>query len=273
MHRFFTQPPGPPPPRAVFYSEFASSHPIFAPKTDTLLARILLIETATEVCSAAIADAGTVRALRETTQPAASQLTLQIEACTAEAGIPLAELDAVAVSAGPGSYTGLRVGASVAKGLCYALNKPLIAVDTLLALAAASRQSAVGSRQSFFLLPMLDARRQEVWTAAYDADLHCLAPAQPLILENNLFEKFLQENRLDTPGWRFVVSGNGAKKMANGSKIGQMEFSPVTANSAAQLAEWAESAFQRKEFQDLAYFEPHYMKPPNITVASAKSLF
>ncbi len=258
------------------------------------MANILLIETATDVCSAAIAVDGAVVALAEDLQQPnhAARLTLLIDACTRESGIPLAALDAVAVSRGPGSYTSLRVGASVAKGICYALDKPLIAVDTLQALAAASlyevRSSKFEVRSSpecsgqtsnfklqtsnFKLLPMLDARRQEVWLAVYDARLREILPPQPLILEHNLFVNFLETALAAQPADVFVLSGNGVKKINNDLIAENMVVSPVQHCSARLLAPLAEQFFQNSDFQEVAYFEPFYMKPPNITTPN-KPLF
>ncbi|MFN0034016.1 MAG: tRNA (adenosine(37)-N6)-threonylcarbamoyltransferase complex dimerization subunit type 1 TsaB [Saprospiraceae bacterium] len=243
------------------------------------MAKILLIETSTEVCSAAVSVDGRVVALAEDLecQSHAALLTLQISECTEAAGISLAQLDAVAVSQGPGAYTALRVGASVAKGICYALEKPLIAVDTLRALAHASAEfgirnaeseranSAFRTPHSAFLLPMLDARRQEVWLAVYDADLREIAPAQPLILENNSFEKFVSEKIGDGKAERLVLSGNGIKKTRGGGISEKAVYSEIKKCSARYLALLAERCFQANDFQDIAYFEPFYMKPPNIT--------
>ena len=233
------------------------------------MARILLIETATDVCSAAIAVDGRVVALEEeiSTLQHAALLTLQVAACVRQAGIPLATLDAVALSWGPGSYTALRVGASVAKGICYALDKPLIAVDTLAALAQASRQEVQHDEQPGTLfVPMLDARRQEVWMAVYDQDGLQLAPAQPLIMENFLFEDFIGEYITHRPGSRLVFAGNGMHKLRNVPKFAKAVFSSIKNCSAVYLAALAERFFQDSDFQPLAYFEPFYMKPPNITV-------
>lgn len=234
------------------------------------MARILLIETATDVCSAAIAVDGQIVALAEqlSTLQHAALLTLQIEACVRQAGWPLAQLDAVALSRGPGSYTALRVGASVAKGICYALDKPLIAVDTLLALALASRTGLPENQGSphTLLVPMLDARRQEVWTAVYDEAGRLLAPAQPIIMENNLFEKFLDAFAVQRPGARLILAGNGMRKVQNVPGPWTAVFSPVENCSAVHLAMTAEQFFQTSDFQEIAYFEPFYMKPPNITI-------
>lgn len=242
------------------------------------MSRILLIETATEVCSAAIAVDGQVVAIEEESHALnhAALLTLQIGACAQKSGIPLAELDAVAVSRGPGSYTALRVGASVAKGICYALDKPLIAIDTLLALAWACREatepSAVHPPPSTVYIPMLDARRQEVWMAVFDHDLRVLAPEQPLIIENDLFENVIRKAVPNAGEAVLIVAGNGSEKLKNVSPPENVVFSFVKNCSAKHLSFLAEQFFQRADFQDVAYFEPFYMKPPNITTPS-KALF
>ena len=245
------------------------------------MSRILLIETATEVCSAAIAVDGEVVAIEEVLHSLnhAALLTLQIEACVKASGISLDALDAVAVSRGPGSYTSLRVGASVAKGICYALDKPLLAINTLLSLAWASREAILPSTvhpppstlhrlPSTVFIPMLDARRQEVWLAAFDADLREIVPEQPLIIENNLFEKYVQQAIL-RPGEAVpVIAGNGSHKVENVQTPENMVFSPIKNCSARHLRALAEQFFQDTDFQDVAYFEPFYMKAPNITTSS-----
>jgi tRNA threonylcarbamoyladenosine biosynthesis protein TsaB len=237
------------------------------------MSRILLIETATEVCSAAIAVDGVIVAIAEELQAPshATLLTLQIDDCVRRAGIDLAALDAIAVSRGPGSYTALRVGASVAKGLCYALDKPLIAVDTLQALAWASQNAPVAYSQvpeSRIFIPMLDARRQEVWLAVYDALLNAIAPEQPLIIENNSFENLICQLLPDAANAVFVISGNGSEKIKNVPLPEKTVFSEVKKCSASHLAALSEQIFQRSDFQDVAYFEPFYMKAPNITTPS-----
>lgn len=230
------------------------------------MAKILLIETATEVCSAAIAADGQLAALAEDPEQLnhAARLTLLIEQCTRQAGIPLAALDAVAVSSGPGSYTSLRVGASVAKGICYALDKPLIAVPTLQALAAASLAALPGA-PDVYLLPMLDARRNEVWTAVFDRRFQTLVPAQALILEHNMFELFLQSVPPAPAASVFVASGNGAKKTGTEFIGKNVALSAVQKCSAQHLLSLAELFFQNSDFQSISYFEPFYMKKPNIT--------
>lgn len=238
------------------------------------MAKILLIETATEVCSVAIAVNGAVAALEEAPDSLnhAALLTLQISRCAQQSGLALSELDAVAVSAGPGSYTSLRVGVSVAKGLCYALNKPLIAVDTLLALAMAGKPpvktDSKGEDGHLFFLPMIDARRNEVWTGIYDHHFRQITPAQPLILENNSFVNFITDFVPLADQDLLVVSGNGMHKVLNVTFFENTVMSAVKKCSAQYLSDIALKIFQNSDFQDIAYFEPLYMKPPNITVSN-----
>jgi tRNA threonylcarbamoyladenosine biosynthesis protein TsaB len=221
---------------------------------------------------------GSVLALMEDLQTSqhVALLTLQISACCEKVGISLAELDAVALSCGPGAYTSLRVGASVAKGICYALGKPLIAVDTLKALAFASREQGnildAGADVTNVLVPLLDARRQEVWLGVYATDLRELSPAQPLVLENNSFEKLLSGIFGEELLIRAILSGNGMEKIRSGNFFKGAVFSKTLQCSAGFLATLAEQQFQNADFQDIAYFEPYYMKPPNITI-STKPLF
>lgn len=238
------------------------------------MSRILLIETATEVCSAAIAVDGEVVAIVEELQSMnhASLLTLQIDACVKASGISLAELDAVVVSRGPGSYTALRVGASVAKGICYALDKPLIAINTLLSLAWASREEMIPSTvhrpSSTVFIPMLDARRQEVWLSVFDAQLQAVAPEQPLILENDLFKNYIRQAIPRPEEAVLIIAGNGSEKVKNELVRENMVFSAIKNCSARHLSALAERFFQDAEFQNVAYFEPFYMKAPNITTPS-----
>lgn len=232
--------------------------------------KILLIDTATEVCSAAMAVDGAVVALAESAESLqhAALLTPQIDRCVRESGISLADLDAVAVSRGPGSYTSLRVGVSVAKGICYALGKPLIAVDTLHALALANSSLPPSSDASLYYLPMLDARRNEVWTRIFDSAFRPLNDAQPLVLENNSFVDYLTAHIPDAEKAGFVVAGNGMDKLTNVLFFENTVFGSIKKSSARYLCAPAFQAFQMNDFQDVAYFEPLYMKPPNITVSN-----
>ncbi len=229
------------------------------------MARLLLIETATEVCSVAVASEGEVLALVEKAQEVncAAHLTLYIEKCVRQAGLALRQLDGVAVSSGPGSYTSLRVGISTAKGICYALDKPLMAVPTLQALAWAAQQSHLPA-PSVRWVPMLDARRQEVWMAIFDELLCPCTEPKPLVLDE-YFLQHLQQLALTPPQTLWVCAGNGMGKVPAHLWNGLLQRSSVAACSAAFLAALAEQRYSQCRFEDLAYFEPFYMKPPNIT--------
>jgi tRNA threonylcarbamoyladenosine biosynthesis protein TsaB len=245
------------------------------------MARILLIETATSVCSAAVSIDGVVVASAESTEELqhTALLTTQIEECMRQAGLTLAEMDAVAVSRGPGSYTSLRVGVSVAKGICYALDKPLIAVDTLQALAAGAR--AADTTGAGYFVPMLDARRQEVWLAVYDADLREVVKAQPLIIENNSFYIFLNHHVPEWQSRKAVLAGSGTPKALHGNILLETAFlSPShssiiaghTSTIADHMSELALYIFKTSEFQDIVSFEPYYFKLPNITAPKTSKI-
>jgi len=217
---------------------------------------ILSIETATEVCSVALAQDGELLALKESanSNEHASHLTLFIQEVLEEARIKLNALDAVAVSKGPGSYTGLRIGVSAAKGLCYSLDKPLIAVSTLKALAyqALSLYPALKNPETL-ICPMIDARRMEVFTALYNQHLEEICPIDALILDQHTFDDFSR--------YTIAVIGNGAGKCTElfaGSK--NIIFPGNVRNSAKAIASMATSMFHNKAFVDTAYFEPYYLK-------------
>ncbi|MBK7873510.1 MAG: tRNA (adenosine(37)-N6)-threonylcarbamoyltransferase complex dimerization subunit type 1 TsaB [Saprospiraceae bacterium] len=218
---------------------------------------ILQIETATDVCSICISQNEELIALQEITQFSdhASKITLLIEACLQQANLTLKDLDAVAVSQGPGSYTALRIGVSTAKGICYALNKPLIAVDTLQALALATFQT---EQKDALYCPMIDARRMEVYCAIFDQDSQLIKEATALKIEETTFDNYF------TKGQNIVFSGNGAEKCKAILTSEFAHFSPIVC-SAKHLIPLAFQAFQNEHFADLAYFEPFYLKPPNIT--------
>lgn len=236
------------------------------------MADILLIETATSVCSVAVARNGRVLHLVETAEADrhASLITVYIRQCLEAAGWESQQLHAVAVSAGPGSYTGLRVGVSAAKGMCYALGIPLIAVDTLQALASACRAQS-GAEGDDLIVPMIDARRQEVWTAVYEAGtLTAREKAAPLVLENNMFDSFCKKARGNGNGRSILLCGNGAFKTDSGSLPENVVLADPLQCSAAYMAELADANFQNADFQEFLYYEPFYMKPPNITTAKKK---
>ena len=218
---------------------------------------ILHIETATEICSIAIAKAGDFLIGKSIKEPFkhAEQTTIMVQQCLHEANLVMEELAAVAVSIGPGSYTGLRIGLSVAKGICYALDKPLITINTLESLAFASH-SADPSLAGFYI-PMIDARRMEVYTAVYEKE-HCLQEAYAEVIDSNSFATYLAQER------PLVFSGNGAEKCRPFFPQKNAIFMDIKC-SANHLIPLAWKAFQEEAFADLAYCSPTYIKAPNIT--------
>ena len=166
-----------------------------------------------------------------------------------KSGHTINELQAVAVSIGPGSYTGLRVGLASAKGFCYALNIPLIAISTLKMIAVAVKEEATGVN---LICPMIDARRMEVFTNLYDQLLTEKNTARAMIIDENSFSAMLGSNRI-------LFCGNGSKKLQKIITSPNALFSNTIAN-ASHLAQLSFSCFQNKEFASLAYIEPSYIK-------------
>lgn len=218
---------------------------------------LLQIETATTSCSVALAKDGVVLGFKQINQRNihAEVITLFIEELLIADGLKYGDLDAIAVSSGPGSYTGLRIGVSTAKGLCFALDKPLIAVETLKAMAFGvinSHQAIISA--DTFLCPMIDARRMEVFTAVFNADGVKIKPTAAEIIDADSFGSLLETNKI-------LFFGDGAEKC---SEILGMHpnaaFLPGFVNSAVHLTRKALEKFRNKEFEDVAYFEPYYLK-------------
>ena len=218
---------------------------------------ILCLETATPVCSVALNENCCTIALRETEgQNAHSEkITNFIREVMEVAKIDYSKLDAVAVSKGPGSYTGLRIGVSTAKGICYAADLPLMAIDTLEAMAYGMK-AKLGSQigESDLLIPMIDARRMEVYAAIFDANLNKISDTAAMVIDENSFEELLKDHRL----WLF---GDGAPKLKNvfenQPNVNIVDgFKP----SAAYMLPLADKALRERDFVDVAYFEPFYLK-------------
>jgi tRNA threonylcarbamoyladenosine biosynthesis protein TsaB len=220
---------------------------------------ILQIETATTVCSVALANQGEVIAVKEVNERnvTAGVITVFIDEILKGAGIKYSELDAVAVSSGPGSYTGLRIGVSTAKGLCYALDKPLISVETLEAMAGGI--IATGIEKDVLLCPMIDARRMEVYTALFNAAGSRVQPTVAEIIDENSFTTQLDQSKI-------LFFGDGAPKCREilGDNPNALFIDDFT-NSAAHLTKRAYQKFQAGQFEDVAYYEPYYLKDFLIT--------
>ena len=236
--------------------------------------RIILIETSTALCSAAIAEDGVVTAYRESSAPKAhaSLTSVFIDEMLRERGLKIADCDAVCVSMGPGSYTGLRVGVSTAKGLCFGSGKPLLAVGTLDTLVAQAAGTVIPDLigDPRFIIPMIDARRMEVYTAVFEIagqagnDARQITETAPAIIDENSFAEYLEQGPC-------LFIGDGAGKCADVIKHPNAHFCQCWPKASAMLQP-ALNAFEAGNFQDVAYFEPFYLKEFVATV-SKKKLF
>lgn len=218
------------------------------------MALILSIETTTEICSTAISQDGKcIHSMIDSDKNSHSQkLILYIEEAFQKLNLKKETLDAVAVSHGPGSYTGLRIGMSTAKAICYALDKPLISLSTLHALAHGYFEKMDVSEKEYFIIPMIDARRMEVFTCLINQEMKEIEPISAKILDEN---SFFQE--LNKPCF-FI--GNGAEKCKELFGNHPNAHFPDVLASAEHLISMAEIAFQNNDFADIAYCEPFYLK-------------
>ena len=228
---------------------------------------ILLIETSTALCSVALAQDGVVTSYRESSAPKAhaSLTAVFIQEMLAERGLTLADCDAVCVSKGPGSYTGLRVGVSTAKGLCFGSGKPLLAVgtlDTLVAQANFVISSEVEKSKPFrYIIPMIDARRMEVYTAVFENGVQ-VTETSPMIIDETSYAEYLEQGPC-------LFIGDGAGKCADVIKHPNAQFCQCWPKASAML-EPAMAAYKEKRFEDVAYFEPFYLKEFVATVSKKK---
>ena len=235
------------------------------------MALILSIETGTDICSVALANDGELMALRESDEGRdhAKKVALFVDELLRETGVQPSDIDAIAVGKGPGSYTGLRIGVSFAKGMCYALDIPLIAIGSLDALAEVAREDFEAGILDIEeedwsqakLCPMVDARRMEVYAQVFDVE----GKAQSDVVAEVVTEESFNEWR--SKG-KFVIFGNGAKKCAEMLPDAIIEDVVPSARGIVRLAE---EAFNAGKFEDLAYFEPFYLKD-FIVIPSKKKL-
>ena len=252
--------------------------------------RIILIETSTALCSVALAEDGNITAYRESSAPKAhaSLTSVFIDEMLKERGITLADCDAICVSKGPGSYTGLRVGVSTAKGLCFGSGKPLLAVgtlDTLVAQATAERLTVIPDLigNPLHIIPMIDARRMEVYTAVFSSvqtsetattvisseaegrvekSFTQITETAPAIIDENSFAEYLEQGPC-------LFIGDGAGKCADVIKHPNAHFCQCWPKASAMLQPALE-ALTAGDFQDVAYFEPFYLKEFVATVSKKK---
>ena len=228
------------------------------------MARILLIETSTSVLSVALAQDGTVVSERVCTEPRmqASLTAPLVKEVLDQAGLTAKDCDAVCVSSGPGSYTGLRVGVSTAKGLAFGANKPLLAVGTLDILVEGCPVKP--GMTDAFIVPMIDARRMEVYTAVYSGEGQRLTEVEAKVIGPESFAEYLEQGPV-------LFVGDGAlkcKDVIGHPNAGFQEAFPM----ARHMAKSAQKAFDEGKFENLAYFEPFYLKDFIATV-SKKNLW
>ncbi|TXE06761.1 tRNA (adenosine(37)-N6)-threonylcarbamoyltransferase complex dimerization subunit type 1 TsaB [Gelidibacter salicanalis] len=211
---------------------------------------ILNIETATTNCSVSLSKEGEILVLKEdynSNYSHAESLHLFMDAVLKEANLKPEDLNAIAVSRGPGSYTGLRIGVSSAKGLCFSLDKPLIAVDTLESL---SHQLNI---EEGCIVPMLDARRMEVYAAVYDKDHQQIRPIEAEIVDANSFKTFLEAGKV-------YFIGNGVEKTKQIITHPNALFIENKLPSANEMGKLATIKYKKSDIENVAYFEPFYLK-------------
>jgi tRNA threonylcarbamoyladenosine biosynthesis protein TsaB len=216
---------------------------------------LLHLETAGAVCSAALSHNGQLLAYKESAEPRAhaAVLTIFIAELLAEVGIDAYGVDAVSISSGPGSYTGLRIASSVAKGFCYAASKPLIALDTLSILAQGFIEDFKPAPETL-ICPMIDARRDEVFTAVFSQQLHVVLNAAPVVLTAEWVKDLLSQHKVN-----FVGDGCAKFNAMIGLNANAGFFPAFYAKALHQITP-ATQKFDKQQFEDVAYFEPNYLK-------------
>lgn len=225
---------------------------------------ILCIESSGNICSAALSlnnDEKVLSSIVSTTGEHASLLTSAINNVMSEAGVAYSALDAVAVSAGPGSYTGLRIGASTAKGICYANDVPLISIPTLETIA----QEIFTKSNAEYALPMIDARRMEVYCAIIDRNFNYISETEAKILDESSFADTLSSHQV-------ALGGSGAPKSKAVISSPNASFIDDAEAKAQFMTPLAIKKFNNKDFADVAYFEPFYLKEYIAVVSKNKVL-
>lgn len=228
------------------------------------MSKIILIETSTALCSVAIAIDGAIAGSRESNKPKAhaSLTAVFVKELLDEQGLFVKDCDAVCVSAGPGSYTGLRVGASTAKGLCFGADIKLLSVPTTDVLVAQALSEKLLPEGCKYIVPMIDARRMEVYSALYDAKGKRLTETTAEIIDENSYSSQIQEGPV-------LFIGDGAAKCSDIIKSDTVSFVQTCPHAGAMLKPACE-AFKQEEWQDCAYFEPFYLKQYIATISNKK---
>lgn len=229
------------------------------------MACILSIETSTSVCSVAVSEDDCLFFRKESSAVSSHSALIgsYVEEALGVVNLRGRTLDAVAVSAGPGSYTGLRIGVSAAKGVCFGCNVPLIAVPTLEIMAAHMRKQLPDFEGLF--CPMIDARRMEVYAALYDAEGLEVRGVQADIVDKDTYAAFLAEHDV-------CFFGNGAEKCMDEIASPRASYVPDIAPLASDMMSFAQKAYASEDFVDVAYYEPFYLKEYRATVSKNKVL-
>ncbi|PIE86115.1 MAG: tRNA (adenosine(37)-N6)-threonylcarbamoyltransferase complex dimerization subunit type 1 TsaB [Bacteroidia bacterium] len=222
------------------------------------MALILNIETSTSVCSVSIGNGGKLTDFEEAEgqKTHASQLTVFIDKLLKRNRLKIQDFDALAVSKGPGSYTGLRIGVSTVKGIAYAANLPVLAINTLDAMVSGFVKTALQMKwetKNHIICPLLDARRMEVYACMRDFQMNEIMETQAIVIDENTFSKLLQQKKI-----YFV--GNATEKVSTVLQHKNAIFISDFLPSAKHLVGISETAFMNKQFVDVAYFEPFYLK-------------
>lgn len=215
------------------------------------MAIILHLETATTNCSVSISKDDEIVALKENNAASYShseQLHVFIKEALKEASLSFSDLDAIAVSKGPGSYTGLRIGVSAAKGLCFSLDIPLISVPTLKSMA-----HQVDLKPGELVIPVLDARRMEVYSCVYDSNYNEIRETRAEIVDEETFVEYVSDNKV-------YIVGSGAEKCRGVLQHPNFVFNESIVPSAKDMALIAFKKYKAGQFEDVAYFEPYYLK-------------
>jgi len=223
---------------------------------------LLNLETSSTNCSVCVAKDGEILAIRELNSvnySHAEKLHIFIEEVMQEASLKMEDLEAIAVSKGPGSYTGLRIGVSAAKGLSYALGIPLISVSTLKSMA-----SQVKIKDGEVLIPVLDARRMEVYSSVFDANGKELRETKAEIIDENSFKEYINAKHI-----HFL--GSGAEKIKELFPLESIAYHCEVVPSAKEMASISSDKFNASDFEDVAYFEPYYLKDFVLQTKKVKS--
>ena len=216
---------------------------------------ILNIETSTKVCSVALSLKGSLVSLHEIKDDKyvhSEKLNLLIKNCMSESGIAFTQLSAIAISSGPGSFTGLRIGVSTAKGLAYSLGIPIVSLDSLSSLVEVFKNSSVPKKEDV-IIPMIDARRQEVYTMAINCLGEQIIPISAQVIDDSFFNRFAKDITLH-------LIWDGCEKFDGKLNSKNIQFHTSIISSAIGMIELSYNKFIENNFEDVAYFTPKYVK-------------